>query len=145
VHLVNDEHFVLALLWLKTHLLGEGADVLYGIVGGSVQFDDVERRALVEGFARTALVAGFVFGCSVLAVEYFREDAGAGGFAHTPRTGEEKSMRNMATGERVFEGSGHMALPHHVLETLGTVFARGYDKVAHNMPFLLGRKGKSNG
>ena len=98
---------------------------------------------LAYDLVRPALVAGFVFGCSVLAVEYFREDAGAGGFAHTPRTGEEKSMRNMATGERVFEGSGHMALPHHVLETLGTVFTRGNYKIAH-VPYLLRCKGKMN-
>ena len=62
MHLVNDEDFVLALLRLETHLLHERPDMLDAVVGGGVEFHDVERGVVFGGeavVANAARLAGF--------------------------------------------------------------------------------------
>ena len=42
VHLVDDKHLVFAKLWWDAGLLHQRLDVLYGVVAGCVEFEDVE-------------------------------------------------------------------------------------------------------
>ena len=104
VYLIYDEDAVSSLLGRDAHLVYEGADVLYGIVGGSIELGDVERGIFVEGRAAWAFVAGFVFFGELLAVEGFRQNACTGGFADAPRAAEEEGLRQMILLQGVLQG-----------------------------------------
>jgi hypothetical protein len=131
VHFINDENFVPAVLGLKAHLFGEGSDVFDGIVGSSIEFDDVEGCAFVEGSTGGALVAGFeVFG-ALFAVQYFSQDTGTGGFADTARAGEKECVRHVVCGEGIFQGAGHVLLAYDIFEALGAIFSGRNNEVAH--------------
>ena len=51
MYLVDDEHLILSYLRRYAYLLYELADVIHGVVAGSIKFMDVVRTLLVESFA----------------------------------------------------------------------------------------------
>ena len=52
VNLINDEHFVLSLLRLKTHLFDERPNVFDTIIGGCIQLGNIERG--IAGVTRSS-------------------------------------------------------------------------------------------
>ena len=60
MHLVNDIDGILTYLWRDTHLVNERADVFNRVVGGCIQFMDIEGASFVERTAGLTLVAGVV-------------------------------------------------------------------------------------
>ena len=88
MHLVDDEHLILAYLWWYACLVHQRFDVLHRVVTGGVKFKDVVRSLLVEGLTALALVAGFTVGSGVQAVDGFGKDARAGGLTDTARAAE---------------------------------------------------------
>jgi len=88
VGFVQDVHFVAALWGGQVDLVGEEAYVVYAIVGGGVQLDQVEGAAFREAPARGAFSAGVAVWGELFAVDGFSEDAGAGGLTHASRAKE---------------------------------------------------------
>lgn len=85
----------------------------------------------LERFAGQAFAAsGHIFR-SVLAIDRTRQDACAGGLAHTPRTGEEEGVRQVTALDRVLERAGHSFLAHHGIEGGRAVFSGAYDELFH--------------
>ena len=75
MHLVDDIDLVATESGRHLHLLGELADILYGVVRRSVQLEDVEGALLLEGLTALALPASLTFGGEILAVDRPRQDA----------------------------------------------------------------------
>src|SRR5690606_32999643 len=98
-------------LWRETHLVHEGPDVVYRIVGGRVELVNVERLPGIERKAALTPVARFAIG-DLAAVDGFGEDAGAGGFAHAAGTAKQVSLRQLAARDGVFQRGGDVALAH---------------------------------
>lgn len=142
VYLVNDIDLPGARLWRVAYLLYQVADVVHGVVGGGIQFDDVEGGPEVKTLATVAGVAGFVVFGAVLAVDGFGQDTGAGGFADPTRAAEQKRLCQVVGGDGVFEGIGDVGLSHDRAEGRGAVFSGGYDEIFHSRRKLADGSGK---
>ena len=92
VHLIDDEHLVFAQLRWDARLLHQRLDVLYRVIGGSIQFEDVQGALLVERQTTLTLIAGLALCRRILAVDSLGEDTCAGGLSHTPGTAEQVGM-----------------------------------------------------
>ena len=126
-----DENLVFALLGLKTHLFDQCADVLDRIVGRRVEFDDIKGRIFGKRAARRTFAASLVVGRRILAVQNFRQNPCARCFAHATRAGEQKSVRDLAGGHRIFERAGHVRLADDVFESLRAIFSSRNNELAH--------------
>ena len=123
VHLVDDEHLVLARLGRDAHLFNEFADVVNRVVGSGIEFMDTKRTSLVEGSARFALPTWVAMFIEVLAVDGLCKDAGAGGLSHATRPTEEIGM-SQAVGENgILERSGQRPLSHNGVKGHRSVFS----------------------
>ena len=116
MHLVDDENLVAAHLWRHAHLFDERADVLHGVVGGGIQFVNIETALLLKGFATLAIPTCLARLGGREAVDGARKDAGAGGFAHASWTAEEVGVCQFARGNGILQCRGQCALSHHAVE-----------------------------
>ena len=96
MHLVDDIDLVATESGWHLHLLGELADVLYGVVRGSVQLEDVEGSLLLEGLTALAQPASLAFSGEVLAVDRPRQDARRRRLPHPTGATEEVRMGEFA-------------------------------------------------
>ena len=123
MHLVDDEHLVASKLRRDARLLHQRLNVLDAIVGGGIQFEDVERTLLVERLATLALVAGLAVGCGILAVDGLGEDACAGGLAHATWAAEEVGVSQFAALDGILQRRGECFLTHDSVEGKGPVLS----------------------
>ncbi len=70
------------------------------------------------------MITGFTIGCAVFAVDGLCQDAGAGGFTHSPRTTKQEGMGQLVVIDGILQRGGDMGLPHHGGKILRTVFSR---------------------
>ena len=96
VHLVDDIHAVAADLRGDPYLVGQGADVVHGVIGRGVEFVDAVGASLREGAARLAFAARLEVRAGVAAVDGLGEDAGGAGLAYAARAAEEIGMRQLS-------------------------------------------------
>ena len=123
VHLVDDKHLVLAQLRWDARLLHQRFDMLYRVVRGGVELEDVERTLLVERLTRLTLVTGFTLCCRILAVDSLGEDTGASGFSHTTRTAEQIGMSQLSALDGILQRGGERRLTYDGVEGNRTVFS----------------------
>jgi hypothetical protein len=131
VHLINDVYLVLATLRCVAHLLYQRADIFYTVVGGGIQFVDIERGVFVETLARSTGAAGFGIRAQILAVDGAGKYAGAGGFAYTTRPAKEECLAQLFVADGILKGTRHMLLPYYIRKPCRTVLAGRNDKLAH--------------
>ena len=123
VHLVDDEHFVLAYLRRDAHLFDEGTDVFDGVVRSRIQFMNVVRALFAECLARLTLSAGFSFGCQMLAVDGLGKNAGTRCLADTARTTEQVGMGQLAGCDGILQSGSQGALADYRIEVHRTIFS----------------------
>ena len=104
VHLVDDEDLVSADLRRDTCLFHQRLDVFHTVVGGRIEFEDVQRTLLVKRLTALALIAGLTLGRGVLTVDGLGEDTGTSGLSHTARTAEEVGMGQFSALHGVLQG-----------------------------------------
>jgi hypothetical protein len=102
VHLIYNVYFVLAGLWCISHLLYQVPDVVYRVVGSSIQFMYIERSMFIEAGTGVAGIAGLALRGQVLAVNGFGQDTGTSSFAYTSGTAEQKGLRQMILADSIF-------------------------------------------
>ena len=129
VHFVDDIDFVFAGSGGVLGVFQHFADVVDAGVAGGVDFEQIDKAALVDGGAGGALAAGFAVG-RCFAVEAFGEDAGDGGFAHAARAGEQIGVVQAAFVERVLQGFDNVFLADQIGEGFRAPLA-GEDLVGH--------------
>ena len=122
VHLVDDEHLVASQLRRDARLLHERLDMLYGVVAGGIELEDVERALLIKRLARLACITGLALCCRVLTVDGFGEDTGASGLSYAPGTAEEVSVCQLTALHSVLQRRGQCRLSHDGVEGQRTVF-----------------------
>ena len=131
VHLVDDEHLVAARLRRDEHLLAELADVLHGVVAGSIELVDVHGPLLVEGQTALALAAGVAAVLRIEAVDGLGKDTRTGGLAHTARTAEEIGMGQLAAADGILQRSGQRTLADDGVERKRAIFKGRNDVFFH--------------
>ena len=131
VHLVDNEHLVLAHLRRYACLLHERLDVLYGVVAGCVELEDVVRAALRKRLAALALAACLAVCRGVHAVDCLGEDARTRRLAYSARSAEQVGVCQFATLHGILQRSGESSLPHHRVERHRAVFTRRYYIFSH--------------
>ena len=132
VHLVDDEHLVLAYLRRYARLLHQRLDVLHGVVRGSIELEDVERALFVEGLTRLTVSAGLALSGRRHAVDGFGEDASAGGFSHAAWPAEQVGVGQLAATYGILERGGERLLTYHGIERGRTVLSRRNNIFFHN-------------
>ena len=137
VHLVDDENLVAAYLRRNSCLLHERSDILHRVVRCSVELEDIQRPALIEGLTALTLVAGLTVGRRVLTVYRLSEDSGTGGLTHAARTTEEIGMGKLTALDGVLQRCRESTLSHNRVERHRTILARRYYIVIHKMKISL--------
>ena len=136
VHLVDDKDLVLTHLRRDARLLHQRLDVLHRVVGGGVEFEDVQRTLLIKRLARLTLVASLALGRRVLTVDGLGKDTGTGGLAHASWSAEQIGMSQFAALHSILQRGGQCRLAHHRVERHGTVFSCRYD-IFHTISSLI--------
>lgn len=100
------------------HLVDQVADIVDGVVGRGVQFEDIQR---VE------------FGLVFKAVDQTRNDPGAGRLSHAAGTAKQERLRQLIVVDGIFERGGNVLLPNHLVEPSRAIFPCRYDKILHGL------------
>ena len=88
VHLINDVYFVFTLLGRKSYLVGKLADIIYGVIAGGIELENIEGAVVLKANACGANAACLSIFGRVFAVYCFCQYAGAGGFTDATWTAE---------------------------------------------------------
>jgi hypothetical protein len=78
MNLIYDIDLIFSSLWCEPYLLNQRPDVINGVVGGSIQFMDIERASFVERCTGMTLITSFPVRLQVLTVDCFCQDTGTG-------------------------------------------------------------------
>ena len=133
VPLVDDEHLVTSYLWRYTCLFHERLDLLYAIVGGSVQLKHVVGTLFLESLATFTFIAGISVGRRVLTVDSLGKNAGTSGLSDATRTAEQIGMSQLPALNGVFQSGGQCRLSYHGIKCHGTVLACRDNIFFHNI------------
>ncbi len=101
--------------------MAELADLIDGVVGGTIDFDDIHIFATGDRLAGVTSAAGIAIGGAVGTVDGLGEDAGGRGFSNAARAGEEEGMGDAVREDGVFEGLRDGFLAHEFIEGLGAI------------------------
>ena len=129
VRFVNDEDLVAIARGQVAHRFPQFADFVDAAVGGGVNFLDVHGISRGDFHARRARAVGSHRGPRN-AVERLGQDARRGGLSHAARPREDVSVGDAIRLDGVLQSVGYQVLTHHVIESLGAIFA-GDDLVGH--------------
>ena len=135
VHFVDDVDLVPGFDRGEIDVFPQLADVVDAAVGGAVDLDHVEGRAVPYLPAVVALAAG-VRRRARLAVEGLCQDARHGGLAHAARSGKKIGVGNAPLLNAVLQCLGYMVLEDDLVEVLGTPFSGSY-LVGHGFVMIL--------
>ena len=134
VHFVDHEDLEAALHRLIDGLLQQRLHLVHAAVRCGIELGVVDEAARVDIAARLAHAArrggNAALPIRALAVERLREDARHRRLAHAARAGEEISVVQALTRERVFERLHHMLLTDHFAEGFRTELA-GEHEIGH--------------
>jgi len=123
MNFIDDVHLVLAQLRGNAYLVDQGPDAVYRIIGGSVQFKDVEGTLVVETETGFTGIAGLSLWSRVQTIDGFGKNSGTGGFANASGTAKQVGVRQLVVFDRVFQRGCEGGLPDHRLKGVGAVFA----------------------
>ena len=113
VYLVDDVHFVLALLGRDANLIDDASDVLHLVVGGRVKLKHVERHRLV---------------LHVKSVDGPGKNPRRRGLPHSSRPAEQIGLSDLPRRNALLQRLRDARLPHHGIPGLGPIFA-GADEI----------------
>jgi len=109
MHLVDDIDLVLAGLWRYSHAIDYRTNVVDTVVGSGIKFENVELH-IVQMFSNGA-------------IHSLGENAGAGCFTYTTRSGKQIGLRNLIVGNSTLQGGSDVLLAHHRFPGVGTVLS----------------------
>ena len=137
--LVDHEHLEASLHRLIHRLLQKCLHLVHTPVGCSIELGVVNKAPGINVSASRAYPTGGGGDAAApvgpLAVERLGQNSGHRGLANAPRAGEQVGVVQPLRGQRIAQGLHHVALPHHVREIAGSVFA-GEHQVRHKLPIL---------
>ena len=117
-------------------LIPQGPDLVYAVVGGGIQLQHIQDRAVFNAQAGRALIAGVAVH-RALAVHRPGQDLGAGGLARPPGPSEQIGVGQPPPRHLLLQSVGDMALAHHIVKSAGPPFAvQGLIHDITSNPFL---------
>lgn len=122
MHLVDDVHTLFEHRRGIDDLFAQVADVFHTVVAGCVDFQNVGRRARIDGAAIFAAVAGVAV-LQVQTVGCLGQNFRRGRLACPTRAAEEVGVRNAAAFGLIPQHGGNVVLPAHIAEGLRTPFS----------------------
>ena len=131
MHLVDDKHLVFTNLRWYAGLFHECLDMLYRVVGGGIEFEDVERPLLVEGLATFTVSACLPVFSGRETVDSLGKDTCAGSLSYTSRTAKQVGVSQFAALHSILQRSGQCLLSHYGIECGRAVFSCRYDIFFH--------------
>jgi len=129
VNLVNVVDFKFPLCWGELHAFPQVTDVVYAVVGCSVDFQNIERCTFGDFFTDRSFGVEMGTG-TVRAIECFGKDASGGCLTCATWAYKEPCMGESISLDCVTKGGNHMILPENIIKCFRTVFS-GKDLVAH--------------
>lgn len=108
MYLIYDIDLVFSCLRRETYLLYQRPDIIYRVVGRSIQFVDIEGTSFIEGGTGMTLITRFPIRLQVFTVDCFGQYTGTGCFTHTSRTAEQEGMCQLVVTDRIFKGGSNM-------------------------------------
>src|ERR1043165_3170964 len=111
VHLIDDGYLIATLLRCKAYTVYEFPDIIHRVIGGGIQFKDVERGILIEGAAGRTFAASLNIGCQILAINGSGENTRTGGLSYAPGTAKQEGMCKVLSANGILEGGRNMLLP----------------------------------
>ena len=88
MHLIDDEHLVAPHLRQDIDLLDQGADIFRTVVGGRIQFVDVQTSARLKRLATFAFPASLPAGAGVQAIDRLGKNTCASRLTYAARSAE---------------------------------------------------------
>ncbi len=128
VRFVDDEDLVAVARGLIADVLAQFAHLIDAAIRCRVDFDHVDRSAGRDFEAARADAAGLI-GRAFFAVEAAGDDARGGGLAGAALAGKDVAVRDAVLRDRVAQSGVDVLLVQHIVERLGTIFAR--DDLVH--------------
>ena len=123
MHLVDDKHLVFSCLRWYMRLLHQIFDLLYTIVGGSIQFEDVQRTSFCKCLTAFALSTGISCSSWCKTVYHLCKDAGTGSLSYSARSAEQVCMSQFPATHSILQRCGQRTLSHHAIECQRTIFS----------------------
>ncbi len=122
MHLVHDIHPLAHGSRGIDRLVPQRPHLVHPVVGGSVQFQYLHHRAVLDALTGIAFIAGIAVH-RMLAVHRPCQYLGAGGLSRAPGAGKQVSVGKPPLLDLPFQCLCNMALPHHVVKRAGPPFA----------------------
>ena len=117
-------------------LIPQGPDLIYAVIGGGVQLQNIQKAAAFQPQTARTLTAGVTV-YRVLTVDGLGQNFGAGGLAGTSCAGEQIGMGGTALCHLLFQGLGDVLLTDDVGKHLGPPLA--VQRLIHGTHLLKNR------
>lgn len=122
MHLINNVYFVFAGLWRYAYLFGEVPNIFYRVIRSGIQLVDAKGCAILKRLTRFATATRFGRGATLLAIDGFSQNTGAGGFTNPTRSAKQKSLCQLIGFNGIFERVGNVALANYTLKSYRRYF-----------------------
>jgi len=118
MHLIDDIYLIFSELWRISDLVDEVPDIIDGIIGGGIQFIDIQGIT--------------PFGCLRFETVYeFGNDARAGGLAYTSRPAKQQCLSELLAIDGILQRGRYVFLPNNFFESFWAVFSCRNYEIAH--------------
>ena len=123
VHLIDDKYTIFTCCWGYLHLVNKCANIIYTIIGSSIELNDVERTVFVKCATRVTLIASITLGGAIHTVDCLGKDTRTRGLPHPTRATEKVGMRQAVGSDRVFKCRRERLLSHDRVESRWAIFS----------------------
>ena len=120
--LVHNVHPFPHRRWSIYRLIPQGTNLVHAVVGGRIQLQHIQNRAILNAQTGRALVAGIPVD-RVLTVDRPGQDFGAGSLACASGTCKQIGVRESSGLHLPLQRIGDMGLTHHVVKGTGPPFS----------------------
>ena len=103
-------------------VVSKASDIVYAVVGGRINLQDVRAASVVDAPAGRAAVAGISVH-RVFTVDRLGQDLGAGGLSGSSGSREQVGVTELSRDQLGFQDLRHAVLADHIVEGLRSVFS----------------------
>ena len=136
MNLVYDVYFVFAFCWTVGNLFSDLSDIVYTVVGCSINFDHIHCSSCLDCFAHGTFIAGAaIYG--MFTVDCFRQNLCYCCFTGTSGSAEQIGMTNTIMLDLICQGGHNMILSFDICEIIRSEFSVKSSVTHEQSPILL--------
>ena len=121
MNLVDDIDFIFGLARREDYFIRDPANVIDRIIGGRVDFQNIQKAPLIDAFTNFAGIAGVPL-MGIQTIDGFGKNYGQRGFSCSAGAAEEVGMADILTDDSLPLGVDNLFLPHVVIKVLRSPF-----------------------